>query len=91
MLELDLDIERFHDHVPMARRKLAPDQHLYRAGQAFQSLYVVDVGILKTCELATDGREQVTGFRMSGDWIGLESIGLNRCRCDAVAPTSPRF
>ena len=37
---------------------------------------------MKTCELAEDGREQVTGFRMAGELLGVESIGLPTYACD---------
>ncbi|HEU4664474.1 MAG TPA: helix-turn-helix domain-containing protein [Dokdonella sp.] len=85
MPEHDADIGDFQGHVPVVRHKLTREQYLYRAGQAVHALYIVDVGFLRMSELADDGREQVIGFRMGGDWIGLESIGLKQHRCDAVA------
>jgi CRP/FNR family transcriptional regulator len=81
----DLDIEELRRHVPVTRRRLEAGQHLYRAGQPFNALFLVNVGCLKTCELSDDGREQVTGFRMRGDLIGAESIGLHGYACDVVA------
>ena len=48
-------------------------------------MFLVHAGFLKTCELAHDGREQVTAFRMRGDLIGVESIGLGSYSCDVVA------
>lgn len=83
--EADIDIELLRRHVPVLRRKLSPGQFLYRAGQPFQALYLVHVGFLKTCELADDGRERVTGFRMRGDLLGVESIGLRSYSCDVIA------
>lgn len=85
MLEHGADIGEFRARVPVVRRKLSREQTLYRAGQAVHALYIVDVGFLKMSELSDDGREQVTGFRMGGDWIGLESIGLKQRRCTAIA------
>ncbi len=81
----DVDIEQLRQHVPVTRRRLEAGQHLYRAGQPFNALFLVNVGCLKTCELSDDGREQVTGFRMRGDLIGAESIGLRGYACDVVA------
>ncbi|MFC5434987.1 Crp/Fnr family transcriptional regulator [Rhodanobacter umsongensis] len=80
-----LDIERLSRHVQVVRRKLATGQHAYRAGQPFHAIFLVHAGFLKVCELSEDGRERVTGFRMRGDLIGVESIGLTRYSCDAVA------
>lgn len=81
----DIDIEQLREHLPVTRRRLQAGQHLYRAGQPFNALFLVNVGCLKTCELSDDGREQVTGFRMRGDLIGAESIGLRGYACDVVA------
>jgi CRP/FNR family transcriptional regulator len=80
-----IDIERLREHVPVLRRKIKAGQCVYRAGQAFHALYLVHVGCFKTSELSDDGREQVTGFRMRGDLIGVESIGLSAYACDAIA------
>jgi CRP/FNR family transcriptional regulator len=80
-----IDIEQLSRHVQVTRRKLAPGQHVYRAGQPFHAIYLVHAGFLKTCELSEDGRERVTGFRMRGDLLGVESIGLAHFACDVVA------
>lgn len=81
----DLDIEQLRRHMPVTRRKVRAGQYLYRNGQTFNALYLVHAGFLKTCELSADGREQVTGFRMRGDLLGVESIGLATYTCDAIA------
>lgn len=81
----DIGIEQLRAHLPVTRRRLQPGQHLYRAGQPFNALFLVNVGCLKTCELSDDGREQVTGFHMRGDLIGAESIGLHGYACDVIA------
>ncbi len=81
----DIGIEQLRAHVPVMRRRLDAGQYVYRAGQPFNALFLVNVGCFKTCELATDGREQVTGFRMRGDLIGVESIGLSSYACDVIA------
>lgn len=80
-----IDIEVVRALVPVVQRKLVAGQYLYRAGQPFDALYLVNLGFLKTCLIAEDGREQVTGFRMRGDLIGIESIGADTHECDVVA------
>ncbi|UGB47295.1 helix-turn-helix domain-containing protein [Frateuria edaphi] len=80
-----IDVEQLSRHVQVLRRKLAPGQHVYRAGQPFHAIYLVHAGFLKTCELSEDGRERVTSFRMRGDLVGVESIGLAHYACDVVA------
>lgn len=82
---LELDIAHLQRHMVVTRRKVRAGQYLYRNGQPFRALHFVHAGFLKTCELSEDGREQVTGFRMHGDLLGVESIGLGAHTCDAVA------
>ncbi|GLQ91169.1 Crp/Fnr family transcriptional regulator [Dyella acidisoli] len=82
---IGMDLEMLRQHVPMHRCKHAAGQGIYHAGQPFQAIYLVHAGSYKTCELAEDGREQVTGFRMRGDLIGVESIGLKTYSCDVIA------
>lgn len=81
----DIGIEQLREHVPVLRRRIDAGQYVYRSGQPFNALFLVNTGCFKTCELATDGREQVTGFRMRGDLVGVESIGLACYACDVVA------
>jgi CRP/FNR family transcriptional regulator len=80
-----IDIERLRERVPVLRRKVRAGQYVYRAGQPFHAIHLVHVGCFKICELSDDGREQVTGFRMRGDLVGVESIGLPAYASDAVA------
>jgi CRP/FNR family transcriptional regulator len=80
-----IDIEAIREHAPVRRCKHAAGQSVYRAGQPFRAIYLVHAGSYKICELADDGREQVTGFRMRGDLIGMESIGLKAYASDAIA------
>ena len=60
-------------------------QTLFRTGDGFQNLYAVRTGFFKTCVVAEDGRDQVTGFQMAGELLGLDGIGTERHACDAVA------
>lgn len=80
-----LDIDLLQRYVPVFRHKLAAGQPLYHAGQPFKSLFLIHAGFLKTIELADDGRDQITGFRMRGDFLGIESIGLESYACGAVS------
>jgi len=59
--------------------------YLYRCGDRFDSLYAIHSGSFKTQILHEDGREQVTGFQMVGEIIGLDAISTDHHTCDAVA------
>ncbi len=73
------------DSMIAARRTVHRGETLFRAGDGFQSLYAVRAGFFKTCVSSEDGRDQVTGFQMAGELLGLDGIGTDRHTCDAVA------
>jgi CRP/FNR family transcriptional regulator, anaerobic regulatory protein len=73
------------DNVIGSRARLKKGESLYRAGEPFHALYAVRLGSLKTTVLAEDGREQVAGYHMLGDIIGLDGIGNDRHGCQATA------
>lgn len=49
------------------------------------SIYLVHAGQFKTCLVAADGREKVTGFFLRGDLLGIDSFGCEHHACDIVA------
>jgi CRP/FNR family transcriptional regulator len=67
------------------RHRVQARQALFLAGQPCRSLYLVHGGYFKTSVASADGRERVTGLRMRGDVLGLESLGLDTYACDAIA------
>ena len=73
------------DQLVSNRRNIARGESLFRAGDAFQSLYAVRTGFFKTRLSSEDGRDQVTGFQMAGELLGLDGIGTDNHTCDAVA------
>lgn len=80
-----LDVDELRRYMPVSRHKLAAGQAIYHAGQTFRSLFLVHAGYVKLIELSDDGRDQVTGFRGRGDFLGTESIGLSAYACGAVS------
>jgi CRP/FNR family transcriptional regulator len=67
------------------RRRVQQGDSLYRPAEAFDAVYAVRAGFFKTVRLAGDGREQVTGFHMSGELLGLDGIGSGQHEAHAVA------
>src|SRR5262249_34316212 len=47
--------------------------------------YAVRSGFFKTCVVDGEGREQVTGFSMGGELLGMEGIGAGSYESAAVA------
>ena len=68
------DLERI-ENVVYARRRLKRSESLFNAGDGFSAVYAIRSGFFKTSLLDHDGREQVTGFFMGGELLGLDGIG----------------
>ena len=67
------------------KRRVRLGEFLFRAGTPFHSLYVVRAGMFKSILLDSEGREQVTGFLMTGEVLGLDGIEKEICQSNAVA------
>ncbi|NLR73616.1 fumarate/nitrate reduction transcriptional regulator Fnr [Leeia aquatica] len=67
------------------RVKVKKGEPLYRAGDAMRSLFAVRLGFFKMSVLSEDGREQVTGFQMAGELLGLDAISTETHSCGAIA------
>lgn len=66
-------------------RRVKKGEFLFHVGETFSSLYAVRTGFFKTTVSTQDGRDQVTGFFMSGELVGTDGICLGKYACDAVA------
>jgi CRP/FNR family transcriptional regulator len=71
--------------LPLRRRTVHAREVLFHAGQRTGTLYLVHAGFFKTVVVSPDGREKITGFRLRGDLLGVDSIGLPVHACQAVA------
>src|SRR5512133_1261513 len=73
------------DDMVAARRTVKRGSLLFRTGEKCTSLYAIRTGFFKTCVASEDGRDQVTGFQMAGEVVGLDGIVNDYNTCDAVA------
>jgi CRP/FNR family transcriptional regulator, anaerobic regulatory protein len=73
------------DRMVSTRVKVSRGQSLFRASAVFKSLYVVRTGFFKTIVATADGREQVSGFYMAGELMGLDGIVQAHYVCSAIA------
>jgi CRP/FNR family transcriptional regulator, anaerobic regulatory protein len=78
------DLDRL-DGLVALRKAVPRGQALFRSEEAFRTIYAVRTGFFKTCVSTEDGRDQVTGFQMAGELLGLDGIGTGQHHCDAVA------
>ncbi|WP_305805115.1 helix-turn-helix domain-containing protein [Stenotrophomonas sp. YIM B06876] len=60
-------------------------EHLFREGDAFGTIAAVRAGTVKTYRVDPDGQQQVLGFHLPGEVIGLNGIDGDRYPCNAVA------
>lgn len=78
------DVERL-DTIIKREGPWHAGEHLYRIGDPFKAIYAVRSGYLKTYIVDDAGREQVLGFHLPGELMGLDAIYPNRHQCNAVA------
>lgn len=78
------ELDRIDDLVTIRRRVKRGDT-LFHNGERFTNLFAIRTGFFKTCIASEDGRNQVTGFQMAGEIIGLDGIVNDTHTCDAVA------
>jgi CRP/FNR family transcriptional regulator len=86
-LPVGLTADEMHqvDALIVNRTKLRKNEALYRVGEPFHALYAIRVGSLKTQMLVEDGREQVAGYHMPGEIIGLDGVGTDHHGTEAIA------
>ena len=60
-------------------------EHIFREGDPFNAIAAVRGGTVKTYVTDTEGREQVQGFFLPGEVIGLNAISQGHYPCNAVA------
>ena len=78
------DMERL-DTLVTTRQRVKKGEALYSRGERFSGLYAIRSGFFKTRITTHDGREQVTGFQMAGEIMGLDGIVSDEHTCDALA------
>jgi len=80
----DTDLEKL-DQIIGRRRKVRKDTLLYRMADPFTNLYAVRLGHFKTYQITPAGEQQITGFQMAGELLGMDAISTDQHHCDAMA------
>ncbi len=73
------------DQIIGRRRKVPKDTLLYRMDDSFTNLYAIRLGHFKTYQVSPGGEQQITGFQMAGELLGMDAISTDRHHCDAMA------
>lgn len=66
-------------------RSVARHAYLFRAGDSLDCVYVLKSGVIKLVWATSNGDEQVLGFCLPGEVLGLEALGAESCANGAVA------
>lgn len=75
-LHLD-DIDKLNNIVQRSR-PLHKGDHLYRANSEFNSVFAIRSGAVKAVTISDNGDEQITGFYLPGEIVGLDGLSDNR-------------
>jgi CRP/FNR family transcriptional regulator len=66
------------------RRVVHAGDVIYRSGERFGTLYILNSGLCKIVNLAADGREQLVNLNFRGDWMGFDGIADGHYSSDAL-------
>lgn len=78
------DVEKLDDII-QRNRPLHKGDYIYRAGDPFTSVYAIRSGTIKAINITNDGQEQVTGFYLPGEIVGMDGIATNTYTNSAIA------
>jgi CRP/FNR family transcriptional regulator len=78
------DVAELGDLV-YTRKRVKRGEALLRAGHPFESILAIRSGFFKSSVVLEDGRDQVTGFHMAGEILGLDGIGTGTHSADVIA------
>ena len=81
-----MTISHGHSYQLMKNRKVyLRGEHIFRAEDEADALYVVSSGSLKSYVIMEDGEEQVLNFYLAGDVVGLDGMGADSYISSAVS------
>ncbi|THJ33696.1 cyclic nucleotide-binding domain-containing protein [Lampropedia aestuarii] len=83
--ELDNEQMALVDHLVQGKRRVARGQSLFHSGMPFEALFAIRTGAFKTCMRSAQGHEQVFGFQIAGDLLGLDGFVSGQYCSDAIA------
>lgn len=73
------------DDIVKRGRPLKKGEFLFRQGDTFGSVFAVRSGALKTFSLSDGGEEQITGFHLPSELVGLSGVDGERYPVSAQA------
>jgi CRP/FNR family transcriptional regulator len=80
----EADLRRV-EKVVYAHRRVKRGDAVFNAGTQFNAVYAIHSGFFKTSVIDVEGREQVTGFFMGGELLGMDGVGSGLYNGTAIA------
>ena len=80
------ELQQLEDIVKR-KRPVEAGERLFRQGDSMGAVFVARDGAFKTVVVTESGEEQVIGFHLPGELVGLDALGTGEHRCEAVALT----
>jgi len=76
---------RLLESIVKRKKLFRRGQLLFRAGDAFDYVYAIRSGSVKTSVCTQDGRVQITGVHIAGELLGLSALASGQYSCEARA------
>src|SRR5690606_21282458 len=73
------------DELVQERIRIPKGQALFHTGDTLDAVYGIRFGTLKTFLERADGRQQITGFHLAGEIVGLDGLAGARHASTSVA------
>lgn len=86
-LPISMDMKNLDalDEIVKRSRPLKKGEFLFRQGDSFNSVFAVRSGSLKTFSITDCGEEQITGFHLPSEFVGLSGMDTDVYPVSAIA------
>lgn len=78
------DIDRLNNIIQRGK-PLQKGEYLYRANDHFDAVYAIRSGAVKAVSISDSGEEQVTGFYLPGEVVGMDGLADNHYTNSVIA------
>jgi len=85
LLRFDFAGDTWSERITFPLRRVREGETIFRSGDRFHSVYVVRFGFFKNLLVDPTGSEQVLGFPMTGDIMGVDGIDRDVYVSDGIA------
>jgi len=73
------------DKLVEKRKPFHSGDYLYQSGDSFKKLFAIKSGSVKVILPSSGGDQQIIGFFMPGELLGLDAMGKDKYVCSAIA------